>query len=245
MTEKQLIGIQDGLFETSRTRLLEVGHTYQVGFLITGLGCEDGALEGGKFSLMPLSSTGEMPEDGNGYSIMMIDMQPNDEVLLHQFIHNMPHTLEQIKKAIAVGMTVFGFTEEEAYTHTLNTILDINKADRKDIVAWMIRQLCEKSKAFAFIHNSEGYSVETDSPEERKKYEKVLEEDPRSKEVLFSNMECYGFNRHIKVFINREPAPPGGRRDSGKILSFSEVDVIYDKECRGKGRFMDLLAPVD
>lgn len=256
MKEQQLIDIQDTLLEASKQFLLDRGFVTGVAYLVTYKGCEDGATESGQFGLMypdlkDLVKT--VRTEDQSYTILAIDMEPDDFELLGQFCHMFKDSESQEKmkttilESLELAKSLFGLDEKLASTITLNTLLDNFQADRKDITAMMLNRLCESTKAFAVIHNTEAFSLKVDNEKDRERFNRNLRDDPDSVEVLMSAMECHDFRRIINVPIVREPPAPGQKRDSGKILSFGDPDISLTKNgtVEAGGRFMNMLEKVD
>jgi hypothetical protein len=249
MKEEQLKAIQDSLFELGQKFVLEEGECPQLGFMITGAGSEEGILDGSKkFGLVQIEGQGEeiKPEE-KAYSVVAVNMQPPDEQLLQHYIGLAPDSEPFIMQLLKDGMEIFGLSEAKAIHHTLNVLLQRAGGNRKDLVAVMVRELCEKSKAFAFIHVVQLYSLMLDSPEERKNHPADLSEDPASKEVLVATMETYNFYRTLKAAIKREPDASGAARDTGKVVGLVDFDEnIHRGDFSQKGfRFSGVLSPAD
>lgn len=250
MTEEELIGIQNTLFEAAKDLLLENGEAYPIGYVIAPAGGENGVLEEGRHQLQLLGKNPSSPSDDDpGYSLLVVDMQPTDGVLLQQLLFMHPEIDEPVKGAVQMGVDVFRMSRELAITKTLNVLLDKGAINRKDVVARMVKELCRSTKAFAFIHVCEAYGAELTIAEYRELPDRSLAEDPRSIECLMSTMVGHNFRRMLMSPINRELAPEGDPKDSGKVISVTDppkeiIDRGSDIDKLG-GRFMEVLQPVD
>ena len=243
MTEEQLIGIQNIFFDMSKKLLLTEGRAEQVGFIITGKGNEDKVLEGGQYNLQYLPGGAE--KENADHSVLFVDMEPDDDVILQQLSHLDPSNTDIITQAVAMGMSVFGMSRDKAITSTLDVVLSKIQANRKDIVAWTVREICKSTKAFAFIHVCEAYCMQMEA-EEGRNYNRSLADDERSTECLMSSMESYNFRRMMVASINREPSPKEAPRDTGKVISVEDPQSTIDRDFKDLGgRFMQLLPLVD
>lgn len=249
MKEEQLKAIQDSLFELGQKFVMEEGDCPQMGFMITGAGSEEGIIDGSKkFGLIQIEGRDEEIKPGEeAYSVVAVNMQPPDEELLQHLIGLDPSKEEFVLRLLRDGMEIFGLSEKKAIHHTLNVLLQRAGGQRKDLVAMMIRELCEKSKAFAFIHVVQLYSLILDSPEERQNHPADLSKDPESKETLATTMETYNFYRTLRAYIQREPDAPGAARDTGKVIGLVNFEEnLHRGDLEQKGfRFSGVLSPAD
>ncbi len=224
MTEEELTNIQNIYFDNAVDILIRGDDIPSIGYMFARAGREDGILEDGNFKLEIVKTTEKDTDDDEGYSMIAVNMVPDDEELLGHMISIFPNLGDEIAQMMDKGKRIFGLSEEEVIGTAVTSILKVNNINRGDIVAHVVKNLCKVTKAFAFMHISAAYQIPLEGPQERT-------------ECIMSSLEGHNFRRLITAPIIRSSP------DDGKIISVGQKEEQVNYQAGG--RFASLLQTVD
>jgi hypothetical protein len=244
MTGDDLKHLQDHFIKGSKQILLTDGYLRSVGFVVTLRKHVDRLFESG----WGLEFIGQqLPPGTDGIAVLVVDLALDWKKLYHAVLTVYPQTRNVLPGLLEIGKSVGA---DDPYKRLMRPFLKTTKLDVKDVMADVMRQICDKVDAFASIFHSEAW-VRMLEPAETvddvyKNAPKGFEQDAKSIEVVLSSMETYDFARMISVPILREPSKQ--KRDDGKILGFGDptecIDSPKDRNVI-EGRMMHFLKPLE
>lgn len=220
MTGDDLKRVQDNFLATAKKILLEEGHLQPVGFVVTLHKHVDKLLESGYG--IEFIDRRECLRDAQDDRITMlvVNLAMNWKRLYHAILNVFPQTRDVLPKMLALGEVI---SVDDAYKRVTRAFLSATELDEKDVISATMRQICDKTDAFASIFHSEAWMRVVEPSETadqiRENAPQGLGQDQKSVEVVISSMETYDFARMITVPIRREPSKT---RDGGKVLGFGE-----------------------
>ena len=225
MTGDDLKRIQNTFIEGSKAIIRET-ELRMTGFVITLHKNVDKLFESGwgvEF-LDPKETIRDVHDDN--VALLIVDLTMNWKRLYHAVMNIFPKAREILPAMIALGQSL-AIDNDAAYKHTMRAFLRATELDVKDISAATVRQICEKTDAFACIFHSEAW-VRMVDPNDKAAIEEAqrsgLAKDTKAVEVLLSVMETHNFTRSLTIPIVREPSNDPKKRDGGKVLGFGEPD---------------------
>lgn len=244
MTGDDLKGMQDNFLETSKAVLLEDGsHFRPLGFVITKPEHIERLFKSGwgvEFLGSRAATLGV--RDDEKTAAIIIDLAMDWKRLYHAVLNVFPRTRDMLPGMITLGKSM---GVDDVYKHTMRPFMQVTKLDEKDVIAAVMRQVCDKVEAFASIFHSEAWqrSIEPSETAEEiyKNAPKSLGQDAKSVEVLISSMETRDFTRMLIVPVQREVSPSSEQRDGGKVLGFGERTECLEEI---EGRMTGFLKPL-
>jgi hypothetical protein len=245
MTGDDLKRLQDHFIEGSKRILLETGRLRPVGFVVTLHKHVDKLFESGWGVEFLGRQADPTPSDGDGTSLLIVDLMMSWEKLYHAILTVFPKTRDVLPKFLALGREI---EVDDPYKRVVQPFLTATKLDEKDIMTAVMRQICDKVDAYASLFHSEAW-LRMVRPDDHatiaEARAKGLSGDLKAVEVLMSSMETYGFTRMITTPIQREPSAKG--RDDGKIVGFGHATESIDSPSDNhviEGRLMRFLKPL-
>jgi len=242
MTGEDLKRVQNVFVEGSKTLLLRDGHLRYTGFVITHYKSLDKLFESGYgyAFIDPKDVVRDTKDDA--ITALIIDLSMNWKKLYHAVVTVFPQTEKTLAPLLAIGLEA---KVDDPYKRLMRPFMSATQTDVKDVVAATMRQICERTSAFASIFQSEAWVRHVWPDENRDEIPDSLREDPKSVEVIVSSMETYEFARLVTVPIKR--APSAEKRDGGKIEGFGEPTETIDQPGDDNvldGRMMRFLKPL-
>lgn len=249
MTGDDLKRLQDNFLGTAKAILLDDRHLHMMGFVVTLRKHVDKLFESGyglEF-LDPKDCLREGSGDGDEVATLIVDLPTDYKKLYHAVMNVFPQTKDVLPRMIELGKSI---GVEDAYTSAMNAFLRSTQLEEKDIVAAVMRQICDKVDAFASIMQSEAWMRIVDSSKESvddvyKNAPGGLKNDAKSVEVIVSSMETHDFARMLAVPIQRKPSKK--QRGGGKVLGFGKPHETVDTPDNTQvlqGRLMRFLKPL-
>lgn len=245
MTGEDLKRMQDNMLEGAKTILRESGRFRPVGFVITRHKHIEKLLETGWGVEMidPKACVRDTKDDT--IATLILDLLMDPKRLYHAVLNVFPQTRDVLPQLIAIGEAA---KVDDPYKRVMRPFLHVTKLDEKDIVAAVMRQVCEKVDAFASIMQSEAWLRVVDSTEDRNKIPDRLGDDQKSTEVIISTMETHDFVRMVTIPIQRQATEGSAKRDEGPVVGFGAPDELIDGPNDAhelKGRLVRFLKPLE
>lgn len=249
MTEDDFKHLQNHLLEHSKKALLGHGHIDPMGFVITHVRNIDNLLESG-YGVEFIDPKTAFVRDAADDTIatLTIDLGMSWKKLYHAILTVFPETQNTLPGLLALGTEI---KVDDPYKRLIRAFLSATELDTRDIMAAMMRQICDKTDALASIFHSEAWQREAELDEARDAIPEDLETDGKSIEVLISSMETYDFARVVTVPVLRKAskkrsAASKKRRDSGKVQGFGKSIEMIDRPENDnvlEGRMIRFLKP--
>jgi hypothetical protein len=243
--------MQDHFLDISKRILLEEGCLRPVGFVITLHKHVEKLFESGwgiEF-IDPKALIRDVQDDS--ITALIIDLAMDWKKLYHAALNVFPQSPQvqrMLPQMIALGKST---GVDDAYMRVMRAFLKATELDEKDIVSATMRQICDKTNAFACVYHAEAWYRVVEATETvegiRKLAPKSLGQDRKSVEVLVSSMETYDFKRMITVPIQRAPSSDPNDRDAGKVLGFGAAAENVDDAASAQvleGRMAHFLKPL-
>jgi hypothetical protein len=242
MTEDDFKRLQDHLLEHSKKAVLEHGHVGPMGFIITHVQNIDNLFESGYgVEFIDPKTAFVHDETDNTIVTLTIDLGMSWKKLYHAVLTVFPETQNTLPGLLTLGTEI---KVDDPHKHLMRAFLSATELDTRDVIAAMMRQICDKTDAFASIFHSEAWQRAGEPGEARDTIPEDLGTDEKSIEVLISSMETYSFARMVTVPVLR--AASKGRRDSGKVQGFGESVEMIDRPENDnvlEGRLIRFLKP--
>jgi hypothetical protein len=244
-----LTRMQDGFVEHSKEILLDRGHMGPVGFVVTLHKHLDRLFESGygvEF-IDPKTACVRDPDD-DAIATLIVDLSMSWKKLYHAVLTVFPQTQDVLPGLLAFGTEI---QVDDPYKRLMRPFLMTTQLDQRDIIAEMMRQICDKASAFASVLHFEAWRRMVEPGESRDEISEDLGKDAKSVEILISSMETREFVRMITVPIHRAPQKKKQKkkqkRDDGKIEGFGESTEIIDRPDNNnelEGRLVRFLRPL-
>ena len=182
MTEDDLKRLQDNLFERSKKSLMKHGHIGPVGFVITHVRNIDKLLQSGYgVEFIDPKATFVCSEADDTIATLTIDLAMDWKKLYHAVLTVFPKTQNILPGLLALGAEI---KLDDPYKRLMRPFLSATELDTRDIIAATMRQICDKTEAFASIFHSEAWQRAIEPGESPDKIPKDLGADGKSIEVL-------------------------------------------------------------
>jgi hypothetical protein len=239
--------MQDDFIEKSKKLLLEHGHMRPMGFIVTLSKHLDKRVESGWGLAFIAPKTASIRDDRDDqFATIVIDLSMNWEKLYHAVLAVFPKTQNVLPELLRMAEEI---KVDDPYMRLMRPFMSANRLDEKDVVAAVMRQICDKVDAFASIFHSEAWLRAADSSKETiddiyKNAPNGLEHDQKSVEIIVSTMETHVFARMVTVPILRKPSKK--KRDGGKVIGFGEPTQMIDSpDNKLEGRMARFLKPLE
>jgi hypothetical protein len=238
--------LQDTHVEAAKKILLEDGHLRMLAFVCTSMDSVRSAKLGTSATLKdmetmePIVSSANSDGLPNGMGMIGVPMESN-EAMLDMVLALWPDRAYIMHLAVRAGREL-GLEEQEVYEKAMNAWFKATKVDEKDLACRYVRWLAEKVDAHAVMHVSEAWMAKSVTNMEYRAYKAdpkkhSLEHDTKSIESIKVSIDTHEFRRLVMVPFEREPPAKGAARDSGKVVSFGEPEIITTE-----GQGLELLA---
>lgn len=221
MTEDDLKHLQDNLLEDSKNALLKHGQIGPVGFVVTRHKRLDKLFASGYG--VEFINPSACVHDAKDPTIVTlhIDLAMDWKKLYHAVLAVFPKTQSILPSLLLLGTKV---RADNPYKRVMRPFLSSTQINEKDVIAALMRQICDRTDALACIFHSEAWQRYVEPGEE---VPDDFGDDTRSIEVLISSMETYALARMITVPVHR--ATPQKKRDDGKVESFGDPIEVIDR----------------
>lgn len=245
MNGEDLKRMQDGFLEGSKELLLDSGHMRPMGFIVTLPEHVDKLVESG-WGLEFINP--KTAHDDPKTATIIVDLSMSWKKLFHAASTVFPKAQSVLAQLLAMGREI---NVDDPYMRVMRPFMAHNRLDEKDVMAAVMRHICDKVDAFASIFNSEAWLRMINPKQESVDdvYEnapKGLGHDAKSVEIIVSTMETRDFSRMVTVPILRKPSKK--KRDGGKVTGFGEptqmIDSPDDRE-KLEGRLTRFLKPLE
>ena len=242
MTGDNLKRMQDGFIEGSKQILLEGTQLRPISFVITLHKHVEKLFESG-YGLEFLGSKPVNSVDvrDDQVATLIVDLALSGKKLYHAVMTVFPETRHVLPGMITLGESM---GVDDVHVRTMRAFMAATGLDEKDVMAAVVRQICDKVDAFACVFQSEAWLRAVDPKDVatiEEARQKGLAKDDEAVEVILSAMETRDFSRGITIPIERGPSDDPERRDGGKVLGFgapTETDTM-------DGRMAGFLKPLE
>ena len=247
MTDDDLKHMQDSHFETAKGIMASGEPVLPVGFVMTTRANIDKMHESGwgiEF-VDPKDVIIHNTTKGDEVVGLMVPLAWDSERLFYMVRKLWPDTqgaLDMVYK-MAKDMDL-----EDPFTRVMRPFMQATNLDEKDVMAAMMRELCEKTDAFAAILISEAWTREVGKDEiDEDGLPRNLANDMKAVEVVMCTLESRNITRMVTIEVKRGPSPDG-ERDSGPFVGFGQLKEMCvdnrDPKTRLEGRLVRFLKPL-
>jgi len=242
MTGDDLKRMQDSFLEVPRELLLKHGHMDPTGYVVTLHRHLDRLFESGYAAefIDPAKCLRDSKDDT--IVTLVIDLSMTWKKLYHAVLTVFPQTQGMLPGLLALGAEI---EVDDPYKRVMRPFLEAARLDEKDIIAALMRQICDKVAAFASLFYSEAWLCVVEPGKNCDEIPAGLGKDAKSVEVLISVLETHEFARMITVPVLRVPSKK--KRDGGKVKGFGELIekiVVPGDSNKLEERLMRFLKPL-
>ncbi len=236
--------IQDDHLRIAKELLLEEGKVYQLGFVFTQrIHLRKLQEAGWGACLLESEMASQKNPSGDDMVCLTINLSMDWERMFEAVVRVIPEVAEFLRSAIDLAKNM---KVDEPYMRTMRPFLETTNLDEKDIISMTMKSICELVDASAAMHISEAY-LKTVPMKMMSAELGDLSKDDESVEIIVNSIETHDFIRMLHVPIFREPAKPGAKRDSGRVIGIGEVqEHLYNLKDKGSvitGRMVRFLKP--
>lgn len=219
MTKDDLKGLQDHLLAKAQVILQQSDHLRPAGFVVTLHKHLDKLFESG-YGVEFLDPKQLLSDDPDGIAVLIVDLLMGWKRLYHAILSLFPPMRDVLPGLLEIGVAA---EVDDPYMRVVRPFLSAAQLDEKDITIGTVRQICDKTDAFACIYQSEAW-IRMVRSSDREAVEGVrqngLSQDAKAIEVVLSTMEAHDFGRSLMMPIEREPSSDPSKRDQGKVRGF-------------------------